>query len=297
MKIELIGGIEGGGTKFVCGVASRDGEIVEIIRFPTTRPKDTIEKVISFFKPYVESGNLKKLGVGSFGPVDTDHESPAYGFITATPKPGWSNTPILNILQQALGVKVYFDLDVNAAALGEYRWGSAKGCDPCLYLTIGTGIGGGYVQNGRPLKGLMTPEMGHILIPHDLKLDPFKGACPFHGDCFEGLANGPAILERLGQPGENLLDEHPFWEIEAGYIALALTNYILTLSPRKIILGGGIMQREFLFPLIRSKVQALLNGYVASSLVTEGMHDYILPPGLGDRAGLMGAVALTLIDQ
>jgi fructokinase len=297
MDHEIFGGVEGGGTKYVCGVANRDGELFDTVRFPTTSPEETLDKVISFFKPHVQAGKLKKVGVGSFGPVDIDPASPTYGSITATPKPGWSHTPIVDILQQALGVKVFFDTDVNAAGLGEYRWGASQGCDPSLYLTIGTGIGGGCLKDGKPFKGMLAPEMGHIFIPHDLSLDPFPGACPFHGDCFEGLASGPAIQKRFGASGESLPEEHPFWQIEAGYIALALCNYIVTLSPKKIILGGGVMRREFLFSLIRSKVQSLLNGYVASPLVVKGIDEYVVPPGLGDRSGLLGAVALALIGE
>jgi fructokinase len=187
---------------------------------------------------------------------------------------------------------VAFDTDVNAAALGEFQWGASRGLDPSLYLTVGTGIGGGLIKDGKPMNGLLHPEMGHIRIPHDLVADPFPGSCPYHGDCFEGLANGPAIQKRFGQRGETIPDDDPFWKIEAGYIALALHNLILTLTPRRIILGGGILQRSFLFPLIRQKVIALLNGYVQHTALLQHIDDYIVPPALGGQSGVMGAIAL-----
>jgi len=181
--------------------------------------------------------------------------------------------------------------------LGETIWGISKGFDPSLYLTIGTGIGGGYIKDGIPLIGMLSLEMGHIRIPHDRQLDPFNGACPFHGDCFEGLASGPAIERRLGLTGALIPEEDAFWDIEADYIASALMNFILTLSPKKIILGGGVMQREFLFPKIRRKVRALLNGYVSSKSVLENIDNYIVPPGLGHQSGSLGAIALAMSQK
>jgi fructokinase len=288
------GGIEAGGTKFVCVVASGPGQIVDEIRFKTTTPEETLGRAIQFFQPFVDSAQVRAIGVGAFGPLDLNPKSPTYGFITATPKPGWSNTNVLGTLQQALKIKIAFDMDVNTAALGEYLWGASKGCDPSLYLTVGTGIGGGYIVNGRPLIGLLNLEMGHVRIPHSRELDPFPGNCPFHGDCFEGLASGPAIEKRLGVAGVVVPEDDPFWDIEADYIASALMNYVLTLSPKKIILGGGVMQREFLFPKVRKRVRELLNGYVASKSLMENIDDYILPPGLGNQAGCLGAIALAM---
>ena len=292
------GGIEAGGTKFVCVVASGPGQIVDEIRFKTTTPEETLGRAIQFFQPFVDSAQVRAIGVGAFGPLDLNPKSPTYGFITATPKPGWSNTNVLGTLQQALKIKIALDMDVNTAALGEYLWGASKGCDPSLYLTVGTGIGGGYIVNGRPLIGLLNLEMGHVRIPHSRELDPFPGNCPFHGDCFEGLASGPAIEKRLGVAGVVVPEDDPFWDIEADYIASALMNYVLTLSPKKIILGGGVMQREFLFPKVRKRVRELLNGYVASKSLMENIDDYILPPGLGNQAGSLGAIALAMqIDE
>ncbi len=291
---KLYGAIEAGGTKFVCCVASGPEHIVEEVRLATTTPEETLRKTIQFFEPYTSSEKIKTIGVGCFGPLDLNPNSPTYGFITATPKPGWSNADVRGALQRGLGVNVAFDMDVNAAAVGEYIWGASRGCDPSLYLTIGTGIGGGYLINGKPLVGMLNLEMGHLRIPHDRERDPFEGSCPFHGDCFEGLANGPAIEKRLGVKGATVLENDPFWDIEADYIASALMNYILTLSPKKIILGGGVMQREFLFPKVRNRVRELLNGYVSSKVILEHIDEYILPPGLGNQAGSMGAIALAM---
>ncbi len=289
---KLYGGIEAGGTKFVCCVAGGPEHIVEEISFATTTPQETLRKAVQFFQPYVSAGHVKSIGVGCFGPLDLDPKSPAYGHIASTPKPHWSNADVRGTLQRALKVHIAFDMDVNVAAVGEYIWGASRGCDPSLYVTIGTGIGGGFIVNGKPLTGLVNLEMGHIRIPHNRELDPFEGSCPFHGDCFEGLASGPAIEKRLRAMGATVPEGDPFWDIEADYIASALMNFILTLSPRRIILGGGVMQREFLFPKVRSRVCELLNGYVSSKSLLEHVDQYIVPPGLGNQSGSMGAIAI-----
>jgi len=287
--MSLWGGIEAGGTKFVCAVAGDDGEILAETTFPTTVPDQTVERAIEFLR---QQGELAAVGVGSFGPVDLIPGSPTYGTITTTPKPGWANADIVGRVRQALDVPVGFDTDVNGAALGEHRWGAAQGLDTFVYLTIGTGIGGGGMVDGRLIHGLVHPEMGHTRIPHDLNRDPFAGVCPFHGDCFEGLATGPAIEARWGQRGETLPPDHPAWELEAHYIALGVVNLVCTLSPQRVILGGGVMQQAHLFPLIRSKVQQLLNGYLKAPAILERIDEYIVPPGLGHRAGVKGAIAL-----
>ena len=295
---KLYGGIEAGGTKFVCVVASGPGQVADEIRYQTTTPEETLGRAIQFFQSFIRSGQVNAIGVGAFGPLDLNPESPTYGFITATPKPGWSNTNVLGTLERGLEIKIALDTDVNAAALGEYQWGASKGCDPSLYLTIGTGIGGGYIRDGRSLIGMLHPEMGHLRIPHNRELDPFPGICPFHEDCFEGLASGPAIEKRLGVSGAMIPENHPFWNIEADYIASALMNYILTLSPKKIILGGGVMQRGFLFPKVRWRVRELLNRYVSSKSLLENIEDYIVPAGLGNQSGSLGAIALAMqIDE
>jgi fructokinase len=292
MTAKLYGGIEGGGTKFNCAVGDGPDNIVAEARFPTTTPAETIRQVCEFFAPYVSQ--LHGIGLGSFGPFDVDPSSRTYGYITTTPKPDWGNTDILGVLQENLRVPIAVDMDVVVAGLGEAKWGASKHDSHSLYLTIGTGIGGGYIVNGRPMRGLTSLEMGHIRIPHDLNLDPFQGACPYHGDCFEGLAAGPAVEARLGQRGETLPDDHPFWDVEANYIASALVNYILSLAPERIIIGGGVMQKSSMFPSVRKKVRELLNNYINNDMVLNKTDEYIVPPVLGGRAGMLGAIALIM---
>jgi fructokinase len=285
----LYGGIEAGGTKFVCAVGTGPDDLRATTRFSTTTPSETLERAIAFFG---EQGDLASIGIASFGPVDVNPSSPTFGFITSTPKPGWAHTDIAGAIQRAARVPVGFDTDVNAAALGEHRWGSAQRLDSFIYLTIGTGIGGGGMMNGRLMHGLVHPEMGHIRIPHDRSADPFAGACPYHGDCLEGLAAGPAIEERWGQRPENLPEDHPAWSLEARYLAFALTNLICTLSPQRIVIGGGVMKQPRVLPLLRRLVQEFLNGYVRAAEILEGIDQYIVAPALGDRAGVLGAIAL-----
>ena len=292
-KPQLFGGIEGGGTKFVCAVGSSPEDIRAEYRFATVEPAETIQKTVDFFRGQIELfGPLAGLGLACFGPVDLRPDSPTYGFITSTPKPGWANVDILGGISRGLGVKAAFDTDVNGAALGEWRWGAGQGVRSLIYLTVGTGIGGGALVDGRPVHGLVHPEMGHMLIPHDFNLDPFGGVCPYHGDCLEGLATGVAIKQRWGKPAEELPPDHPAWTLEADYLASSLVNLILAYSPERIILGGGVMQQPQLFPLIREKVRIKLAGYVASPSILEGIDQYIVPPGLGKRAGVLGAIEL-----
>lgn len=289
----LVGGIEAGGTKFVCAVGSGPDDIRAEIRFPTTTPDETLGNAITFFKEQAaDHGPLAAVGVGSFGPVDPKPGSPTWGYVTTTPKPGWRNTDVAGPIAAALGVPIGFDTDVNVAGLGEWRWGAAQGLESFIYLTIGTGVGGGGLMNGQMMRGLVHPELGHIPLPHDWAVDPYKGYCPFHGDCLEGMTSGPAMGDRWGRPAGELPPDHPAWDLEAHYLALALQSFICTLSPEKIIMGGGVMQQAHLFPLIRRKVQMMLNGYVQSPAILAGIDDYIVPPALGGRAGVLGAIAL-----
>ena len=293
MSSELqYGGIEAGGTKFICAIGAGPGRLAAQTRISTTTPDQTLKHVIDFFMPAAGQRSIKSIGIACFGPLDLDRQSPTYGFITSTTKPGWRDTDVVGRLQRELHVPVALDTDVDGAALAESIWGAGHGFDPLLYLTIGTGIGGGLIQGGLPLRGLVHTEMGHIRLPHDLTRDPYAGGCPFHSDCFEGLASGPAILQRFGIRAEDLPDDHPFWETEARYIALAIQDFIVTLSPRKIVLGGGIMQRSFLFGMIRAQVSSLLNGYVRHPMLLDHLDEYILPPLLGSQAGVLGAIAL-----
>lgn len=289
----IFGGIEAGGTKFVCAIGSSPDHILAETRFPTTTPEQTLGRVKDFFKQQEYRGyQPTALGIASFGPLDLHPNSPTYGYITTTPKPGWSHIDLVGDLRSAFDIPIGFDTDVNAAALGEQRWGATKNLDTFIYLTIGTGIGGGGMVMGNLIHGMLHPEMGHMHIPHNLQEDPFQGTCPYHGDCWEGLACGPAIAQRWGQPAEHLPANHPAWELEAKYLALGLANLICSLSPQRIILGGGVMQRSSLFPLIRSRVQKNLNNYILTPEITQGIDEYILPPALGARAGILGAIAL-----
>jgi fructokinase len=286
----LYGGIEAGGTKIVCAVGSGPTDIRAELRIPTTTPEETLGQIITFFRQ--QNAPISALGIGAFGPLSPDPAAPDYGFITSTPKPGWANVDVAGTIGRALGVPVGFDTDVNVAALGEARWGAAQGLTTFLYLTVGTGIGGGGLSNGRLMHGLLHPEMGHILLPHDRQSDPFPGVCPYHGDCLEGLASGPAMRARWGEAAEKLPADHPAWAQEAHYLALACVNFICTLSPQRIILGGGVMSQSQLFPLIRQETQSLLNGYVQSPVILQHIDTYIVPPALGGRAGVLGALAL-----
>jgi fructokinase len=289
----LFGGIEAGGTKFVCAVGSGPDDLRAKTQFPTTSPEETLGRAIDFFRAQPDDRDeIVAIGIASFGPVDPNPSSPTFGYVTTTPKPGWANTDFAGTIGRTLGLPVGFDTDVNGAALGEHRWGAAQGLDTFIYLTIGTGLGGGGLINGCPMHGLIHPEMGHIRLPHDWKADPFPGTCPYHGDCFEGLAAGPALEQRWGRPGAALPPEHPAWELEAHYLALGLVNFITTLSPQRIVMGGGVMQQAHLFPLVRQEVQALLNGYVQSPALLDEIETYIVPPGLGSLAGVLGAIAL-----
>jgi fructokinase len=290
---KLLGGIEAGGTKFVCAVGSGPQDILSKVSFPTTIPVDTLAQVARFFrKEQEEYGPLSAIGVASFGPVDPLPGSSTYGYITTTPKAGWASFDFVGALQEHFSIPVGFDTDVNGAALGEWRWGAAQGLDTFIYMTIGTGIGGGGLVNGRLMHGLIHPEMGHIRLPHDWQVDPFPGICPYHGDCLEGIASGPAMEKRWGRRGEALQFDHPAWDLEAHYLALGLVNVICTLSPQRIVMGGGVMSQAQLFPLLRSKVQALLNRYVQAPQILEDIEHYIVPPGLGAQAGVLGAIAL-----
>jgi fructokinase len=288
--MHLLGGIEAGGTKFVCGVGTGPDDLVTT-QFPTTLPEETIGKAVDFLRA-LGGDRLMAVGIASFGPVDLHRDSPTYGFITSTPKLAWQNTDLAGAVARALNVPVGFDTDVNGAALGETRWGAAQGVSDSVYLTVGTGIGGGAIVHGRVLHGMLHTEMGHIRIPHDLVRDPFPGVCPFHGDCLEGLATGPSIEQRWGKPAGELPPDHPAWALEARYLALALNNWVCSLSPKRFVLGGGVMNQAHLFPMIRRDLAALLNGYIRTPEIETGLEAYVVPPKLGPRAGVLGSLVL-----
>lgn len=279
----FIGGIEAGGTKMVCAVGERSGEIKAQQSIPTREPEETLQQVKAFFSDY----ELEALGVGSFGPIDLDRDSNTYGTILNTPKIAWKHFDLLGRLQQDFQTPVYMDTDVNAASLAEYRHGAGKDVNSCLYITVGTGIGAGLVKDGLTFQGKNHPEMGHIFVPKHSD-DSLTGVCPYHSNCLEGLASGPAIEKRHGMKGHLLRDNHNAWEIEAHYLAHAIANYIVILSPERIIAGGGVMKQGVLYPLVRKKVSELLNEYVEMG----DMGAYIMAPALGDEQGVKGAIAL-----
>jgi fructokinase len=279
----MLGAIEAGGTKFVCAVGDETGTIVERIQIPTTVPEETMHQVLEFFKRY----EIEAIGIGSFGPIDVDRASNTYGYITSTPKAGWKDYPIVQTLSDTFQVPVGFNTDVNAAALGEATFGAAQGLDSCLYITVGTGVGAGAVVQGKLLQGLTHPEMGHILVRRHPN-DEYQGKCPYHHDCLEGLAAGPAIEARWGEKGSHLVERTEVWDLEGYYIAQALMQYVLILSPKKIILGGGVMNQKQVFASINKYLEEFINGYVTLPELT----DYIVSPGLGDRAGIIGSLLL-----
>jgi fructokinase len=283
-----IGGIEAGGTHWTCAVGQGDGEVERSETFLTTTPAETLIRAIEFFAAVPD---LEGVGVGAFGPVEVNRSSPRWGTITTTPKPGWRDTDVVTPLAAALGVPVALDTDVNAAATGEWRHGAAQGLDTFVYLTVGTGIGGGVFANGRPVHGLLHPEVGHMLVPHDRERDPFPGCCPFPRDCLEGLASGTALRERWGRPGEELTDP-AVWELEAEYLVLGLVNVVLVLAAERIIVGGGVGGAPGLLPLVRGRLLDLLAGYVDAPRLTTGIDDYLVAPGLGPRSGVVGAIEL-----
>lgn len=284
-----LAGIEAGGTKFVVVIGDDQGKIKAREQIPTTTPEETLNSVIDFLRQH----EFKALGIASFGPIDPNPLSKTYGYITSTPKISWRNCNLVGILQDAFpNTPMCFDTDVNGAALGEYYFGHGQGYNNFVYLTIGTGIGGGLMINGQLVHGAMHPEMGHILIPQDKSNDPFPGLCPYHGNCFEGLASGPAIKKRWGVDSAlDLTIDHPAWDFESDYIAAAMMNYLLCFSPERIILGGGVMKQKQLLPLIHNKTKKLLNGYLQNKSITH-IEQTIVLAALGQEAGNMGALAL-----
>jgi fructokinase len=285
----LFGAVEAGGTKFVCAVGSNPEDLTSV-RIPTTTPQETLGRCLEFFRA---QAGIAALGIGSFGPLELRRGAAGYGRITSTPKPGWQNTDLVGTFQRELGVPVGFDTDVNAAVLGEARWGAAQGLDTVVYVTVGTGIGGGALIGGRLMHGLLHPEMGHLLLPREPDDRDFGGSCPFHGaDCWEGVASGPALGLRVGGSAEGLPSDHPLWDLEARYVASALATLVLVLSPERLILGGGVMQVPGLLERTRGLLLRRLSGYVRAEAVLERSEEYVVAPGLGERSGIVGALGL-----
>lgn len=286
---ELFGGVETGGTWCVCALGSGPDDLVAREQFPTAAPAETLERIVGFF---ASGPRPRAVGIGSFGPLDVHRDSPTWGYVTTTPKPGWQNTALAGVVSQRLGVPVGFDLDVTAAAVGEQRWGAGRDAEVLCYVTVGTGIGAGLLVNGRPLHGLVHPEVGHLRIPHDWERDPFAGCCPVHGDCWEGLASGRSLGERWHLAPSELPEAHEAWTLEAEYLALGLLSIVSVASPHLIILGGGVMERPGLAARVRRRLVELVGGYLDTPFLAGDVERYVVAPALGDDAGVLGAIAL-----
>ncbi|MGI5989666.1 MAG: ROK family protein [Lachnospiraceae bacterium] len=285
----LLGGIEAGGTKMVCALGDENGKLIDRVSMPTKIPEECVPEMIGYFR----GRGIRALGLATFGPADLNKNSPTYGHILKTPKPGWEGYDFAGAFRRELGVPVGFDTDVNGAILAEVTWGAAKGCDSAIYITVGTGIGVGVYVNGGLLHGLMHPEAGHILLERHPDDRAFEGSCPFHKNCAESLAAGRAIEMRWGQKGAELADKSEVWELESYYLGQLMADYICTYSPQKIVLWGGVMHQKQMFDLVRQKTLDFLNGYfVQKQFTPEGMKDYIVAPALGDNPGIMGALKL-----
>lgn len=286
---EIYGGVETGGTWVVCALGCGPDQLVAHETFPTEGPGETIERIVAFFAA-AGRPRPRAVGIGAFGPLDLDPRSPTWGYVTTTPKPGWARTPLATTVAERLGVPVAFDTDVNAAAVGEHRWGAGTGVDSLCYLTVGTGIGAGLLIDGRPVHGLVHPEPGHLRVPHDRARDPFAGTCPRHGDCWEGLAAGGAIARRWDADPAALPDDHPAWALEAEYLALGILSIVSVVSPQRVVAGGGVLERAGLREAVGSRLRELNAGYLDS--LGDEIDAYLVAPALGDLAGVLGAIAL-----
>lgn len=275
----------------MCALGRGPGEIEAEEQFPTTDPEATLARIVDFFRAHP---GARAIGVGSFGPVELDPRSARWGYVTTTPKPGWQHVSVAGVIRDQLGLPVAFETDVNAAALAEHRWGAGRGVENVCYLTVGTGIGAGLIVDGRPWHGLVHPEPGHMRVPHDRERDPFEGSCPMHGDCLEGLAAGGALAARWQAPPDELGPGHPAWELEADYLALGILNLTLVASPERIVIGGGVLEAPGLLEMIQARLPKLVAGYLEAPELGPSIDRYLVVPGLGDRAGVLGAIALAL---
>ena len=285
-------GVELGGTKVVLGFGTGPDDLSEVIRIPTTSPRATLDTIASMIERRSKSGSLAGVGVASFGPVGLRRGTPEWGCILKTPKPGWSDVEVGPELERRLGLPVAVTTDVAGAALAEGRWGACQGLHNHAYITVGTGIGVGLVRGGHPLEGMSHPEAGHIAVARDRSRDPFNGSCPFHWDCLEGLASGPAVAARCGQPAERLSPDDPAWTLIAEYLAQLAVTLNLTVSPERIVFGGGLGGVPHLLPLIHDAVGRRLNGYLSHLATPEAIAAQIVNPGLGSTSGVLGAILL-----
>lgn len=286
-------GIEGGGTKFVCAYGSSPDDLQKRIAIPTRTPNLTLKEVIDYIHEVRKTVKIQAIGASLFGPLDLDRGSLTYGYMTTSPKLGWSNVDFVGLMRKEFGLPIGFDTDVNGAAIGEYRWGAARGIGDFIYLTVGTGIGGGVMVNHQLLHGAMHPELGHILIPQDQERDSFGGVCPYHKNCLEGLASGPSMKVRWKvKSALDLPEGHEAWDLEAHYLGVGLANYMMTLSPKRIIMGGGVMRQNHLLPKIRAAVIKSLGNYIKDPKTIGDMDNFIIKAELGEQAGVSGAIAL-----
>ena len=276
-----------GGTKMVCAIIDDNNKIIDKCVIKTTTPEETLSNLVEYFK----DKDIASLGLASFGPVDLNTNSKTYGYITETPKPGWRNTDVVGYFKKHFNIPIGFDTDVNAACLGEVMYGAGKGLKNVIYGTIGTGIGFGVYLNGTLHHGLMHPEAGHVLL-RNREDDKYDGCCPYHKGCFEGLASGTSMRERWGKPAEQMDKNDKAFELEAYYIAQGLLDCVMCYSPEKIILGGGVMHNENLYPLIRKELLKQLNGYIAKDEILNDIDNYVVKPLLNDNQGIIGACEL-----
>ncbi|WP_337664045.1 ROK family protein [Suilimivivens sp.] len=286
-----IGALEAGGTKMVCAVGDENGQILERASIVTENPDKTMPEILEFFRQYT----LDAIGIGTFGPVDLDRTSPTYGYITSTPKISWRNFNLLGSMKREFAVPIGLDTDVNASAIGEASYGITRGLDSSIYITVGTGIGVGVILDGKAVHGMQHPEAGHILLVRHPE-DNYTGRCPYHPNCLEGLASGPAIEERFGVKAAELPGDSLAWEIESFYLAQALVDFTLVYSPKRIVLGGGVMHQKQLFPKIREKYREMLNHYVDTPYVKD-LNNYIVPYSLDDNQGIMGCIRIGLDEM
>jgi len=299
MEKNLFGAVELGGTKTVAVLARDVDNIATKKKFPTLNPKETVNDLEDFFKSRSEEIGepIRAIGIGSFGPLDLNPESKTFGYITSTPKRGWEFFNLKDEIESRLDTKVYLDTDVNAAALGEYFTHPINHVKNMVYITIGTGIGAGLIVNGKIVHGLVHPEFGHMRIPHNTRSDPFPGVCPYHQDCFEGLASGPALKARWNLEPKKIPEDHMAWDLEAEYIGHALVNLICTISPELIVIGGGIMHHYSLYEKIRVKTKLLLNKYIRSRYLEDRIQEYIIPPRLKENSGICGALSMAIHEE
>ncbi len=290
---ELYGGIESGGTKIVCLVGTGPDDVRAEIEFPTERPDVTLGNMAEFFtESQAAHGEIAAVGIASFGPVDLNMSSPTFGHVTRTPKKNWSGVDVAGSIHRALDKPVAFDTDVNGAGIGEYEWGAGRGLSNFVYVTVGTGIGGGIILHGESVSGISHPEIGHIMPVHDRTRDPFAGCCPFHRDCLEGLASGSAIYARWNKTLSELGPDHEAVELEADYLGQLCAQLTYIVSPQRIIMGGGVCGATGLLAAVRTRTRELLGGYLADPIYAGPMDDYIVSPGLGNRSGALGALAM-----